>query len=672
MIHIDSAITTLKEKDPSLESYLGDVKMHLNRYNTMHMELAGNKKLSDFANGHMYFGFHKTKSGWVFREWLPGADRVWLYGDFNLWDKTSHSLKNIGDGIWEIKLKGKDALKHGQYVKLLVEKDGKIFERIPAYIRRTAMDESTNRLCGQIWLEEKNFKWSDKKWLDNQKDFSPVIYEAHIGMANEDGTIGSYRDFADKRLDWIKKLGYNCVQLMAIAEHPYYASFGYQVTNFFAPSHRYGTPEDLKYLINKAHRLGIAVLLDVVHSHACANEGEGLNFQDGTDYQYFHSGQRGWHSAWKTRCFNYGKNEVLHFLLSNLKYWQEEFHFDGFRFDGVTSMLYENHALESSFTSYSQYYSLNTSVDARVYLMLANELIHEINPRAISVAEDMSGMPGICLPLSEGGFGFDYRLSMGVPDMWIKLIKESPMEYWDIMYIFNELSAGRPGEKQIAYCESHDQALVGDKTIIFRLADAEMYSGMCKTYHSPIIDNAIDMHKLIRFLTASLAGEGYLNFMGNEFGHPEWIDFPREGNSWSYHYARRQWSLAENPELKYEYLANFDREMISFIKKNDVLKKGKAKGLWLDQNRKFIVFEKGNLVYIFNLHPTNSYDDVFINCHLIGGGKYKAVFSSDDEAFGGQERISKKHIYSAKTEEYGYGFRIYMPCRTAAVLKKIK
>ncbi len=672
MIHIDSAITMLKEKDPSLENYLGDVKMHLNRYNTMHMELVGNKKLSDFANGHMYFGFHKTKPGWVFSDWLPGADRVWLYGDFNLWDKTTHPLKNIGDGIWEIKLKGKDSLQHGQYVKLLVEKDGIIFERIPAYIRRACMDESTNRLCGQIWGEDKPYKWSDKKWLDNQKDFSPVIYEAHIGMANEDGSIGSYRDFADKRLDWIKKLGYNCVQLMAIAEHPYYASFGYQVTNFFAPSHRYGTPEDLKYLINKAHRLGIAVLLDVVHSHACANEGEGLNFQDGTDYQYFHSGQRGWHSAWKTRCFNYGKSEVLHFLLSNLKYWQEEFHFDGFRFDGVTSMLYENHALESSFTSYSQYYSLNTSVDARVYLMLANELIHEINHRAISVAEDMSGMPGICLPLSEGGFGFDYRLSMGVPDMWIKLIKESPMENWDIMYIFNELSTGRPGEKQIAYCESHDQALVGDKTIIFRLADAEMYSGMCKVYHSPIIDNAIDMHKLIRFLTASLAGEGYLNFMGNEFGHPEWIDFPREGNNWSYHYARRQWSLAENPDLKYEYLASFDREMIGFIKKYDVLKHNESQSLWLDQNKKLIIFKKGELIYIFNLHTSNSCDDVFINCHLAGGGKYKVIFSSDDAQFGGENRISKKYIYSAKSEEYGYGFRIYMPCRTAAVLKKIK
>ena len=671
MIHIDNALTKLKEKDSLLEKFTDDLKLHLESYNKVRFSIAGKRKIKDIANGYMYFGFHKTKTGWVFREWLPGADKVWLYGDFNLWNKASHPLKNIGNGVWEIKLKGEDALKHEQCVKLIVEKDGKTFERIPAYIRFASMDNSTHRLCGQVWAPKKAFKWTDAKWIEAKKDFSPVIYEAHIGMAKEEGGIGSYREFADSRLSWIKKLGYNCVQLMAIAEHPYYASFGYQVTNFFAPSHRYGTPDDLKYLINKAHRLGICVLLDVVHSHACANEGEGLNFQDGTDYQYFHSGERGRHSAWQTRCFNYGKSEVIHFLLSNIKYWQEEFHFDGFRFDGVTSMLYENHALETSFTSYEQYYSLNTSIDARVYLMLANELIHEINPQAISIAEDMSGMPGVCLPLYDGGFGFDYRLSMGVPDMWIKLIKEKPIENWDVMYMFNELTGGRPGEKQIAYCESHDQALVGDKTLIFRLADSEMYFGMSKSYHSPSIDTALDMHKLIRFLTASLSDGGYLNFMGNEFGHPEWIDFPREGNNWSYHYARRQWSLVENSDLKYEYLANFDREMLSFIKKYDVMKKPKAKSLWLDGNKNIIIFERGNLVYIFNLHPTWSQEDVFINCHLAGGGKYRLIFSSDDESFGGQGRVSKKYVYTAKSEEYGYGFRLYVPCRTAVVLKNL-
>ena len=670
MIHVENALQSLKEKDPGLREHLGEVRMHLDRFNAQRWNLAQNGNLSDVANGHMYFGFHKAEDGWVFREWLPGADKVWLYGDFNNWSKYEHPLSYIGDGVWEIKLKGKNALKHGQNVKLIVGRQGISFERIPSYIRRAVMDENTNRLCGQIWMPDKPFKWSDGRWYGKRRHASPLIYEAHIGMAQEHGGVGSYVEFADSTLEWIHSLGYNTIQLMAIQEHPYYASFGYQVTNFFAPSHRYGTPEELKYLINKAHKMNIAVVLDVVHSHACANEGEGLNLQDGTETQYFLPGDRGWHSAWQTKCFDYGKQEVLHFLLSNLKYWQDEFHFDGFRFDGVTSMLYENHGLGAAFTSYNQYYSLNTNVDARIYLTLANELIHTINDKAITIAEDMSGMPGMCLPQEYGGFGFDYRLSMGVPDMWIKLIKEQPMEDWDVMYIWNELTGGRPGEKSIGYCESHDQALVGDKTIIFRLADAEMYTGMHKQYHSPVMDTAIDMHKLIRFLTISLSGDGYLDFMGNEFGHPEWIDFPREGNNWSYHYARRQWSLVHNHSLKFEWLANFDKDMIHLMNKYKVHCGERAESLWLDQQKNLIIFRRNDLIYIFNMHPTWSQQDVFINCDLIGGGKYKVVFSTDDAAYGGQERISKQYVYSADNDEYGFGFRVYMPCRTAAVIRK--
>ena len=407
----------------------------------------------------------------------------------------------------------------------------------------------------------------------------------------------------------------------------------------------------------------------MVHSHSCPNVEEGLNLQDGTDTQYFLPKERGWHSAWKTKCFDYAKHEVLHFLLSNLKYWQEEFHFDGFRFDGVTSMLYEDHGIGTAFTGYRQYYSLNTNVDARIYLMLANELIHENNPNAITVAEDMSGMPGMCLPQSCGGFGFDYRLAMGVPDMWIKLIKEQRMEDWDVMYMWNELSGGRPGEMSIGYCESHDQALVGDKTIMFRLADAEMYIGMTKEYHTPTMDTAIDMHKMIRFVTMALAGDGYLNFMGNEFGHPEWIDFPREGNGWSYHYARRQWSLVHNPDCKYEWLASFDKDMISFASKYKIYSGGAPQSLWLDRQKNLILFERCGLIFVFNFHPTQSQRDVYVSCHLTGGGSYRAVFSTDDAAYGGQERISKNQIYRAKECEYGKGFCIYVPCRTAVVLK---
>ncbi len=669
LMNVEKALQRLHDIDPYLEPFLGEVRLHLEHFCASRRKLLKGRSMRHFANGYLYFGFHRTDRGWSFREWLPDADAVWLYGDFNGWNPTAHPLTRLKDGVWELTLDGWDALCHGQCVKLLVSYEGEVFERIPAYIRRAVMDERTHRLCGQIWCPDQDYAWQDGAWYEEKRRAVPLIYEAHVGMAQEEAGIGTYREFADKTLDWIAQAGYNTVQLMAIQEHPYYASFGYQVTNFYAPSSRFGTPEDLKYLIDRAHQKGIAVILDVVHSHACPNEGEGLHLQDGTEDQYFLSGARGWHEAWRTRCFDYGKTEVLHFLLSNLKYWQEEFHFDGFRFDGVTSMLYENHGLGVAFTSYAQYFTANTNIDARVYFMLANELIHKVDTRAITIAEDMSGMPGACLPLSCGGMGFDYRLAMGVPDLWIKLIKDRPMENWNVFELWHELSGARPKEKSIGYAESHDQAMVGDKTIMFRLADAEMYTGMQKSYRSFTMDTAMDMHKLIRLLTASLADSGYLNFMGNEFGHPEWIDFPREGNGWSYHYARRQWSLVHNEDLKFGQLAAFDRAMIRLLKQ-DVLQK-KAHVLWLDEKKNLVLFERGGKIFLFNLHPTQSQTKVFVSCEKMGGGSYRVILSSDDTAFGGEARICADTEYRTQKTQYGKGFFIYLPCRTAAVLEKM-
>ena len=657
--------------DPWLKPFYRDIALRMQRNTEVRRQLIGDAAdLSSFANGYMYFGFNRTDDGWVYREWLPGADEVHLIGDFNGWSRSSHPLERIGGGVWEIRLPGADALQHGQKVKIQVQRGSQVFDRIPAYIRRVVQDPASNTFNGQIWAPSKRFFWTDGSYK-KRKLTNPVIYEAHIGMAQEREGIGSYREFADNNLDRIADLGYNTIQLMAIQEHPYYASFGYQVSNFFAASAWYGVPEDLKYLINRAHEKNLFVLLDVVHSHACPNSGEGLNLLDGTEDQYFLSGQRGWHTAWGTKCFDYGKHEVLHFLLSNLKFWQEEYHFDGFRFDGVTSMIYHDHGLGANFSGYDQYFSMNTNVEAVTYLQLANELVHAVNPFAITIAEEMSGMPGMCIPIRSGGIGFDYRLSMGIPDFWIKLLKEYRDEDWDMHKLWYELTTRRPKEKNIGYCESHDQALVGDKTLIFRMADAEMYTGMDKAYHSPVIDRAVDLHKLIRFSTLVLASDGYLNFMGNEFGHPEWIDFPREGNGWSYKYARRQWSLASNGYLKYEWLENFDRAMLKFVRKYRVMSKPQAVNLWIDEERKILAFARGDLLYLFNFHTTDSVADFFLHAHATGAGNYRAIFSSDDADFGGQERISKEYIYHTKeVPEHGLGFEVYIPCRTAVVFQK--
>ena len=662
----------ITEIDPWLAPHAGDIELRMNRFKEKRWQLVGDAStISDFANGFLYFGFHRTEQGWVFREWLPGADEVRLFGDFNQWNRESHPLDRGENGVWEITLQGRDSLKNGQNIKLWIRHGEDWFERLPAYSTRVVMDEETHLLCTQVWDPEP-YAWTDQAFIEQKPD-APLIYEAHVGMSQDKEGIGTYREFAENVLPRVRDLGYNTIQLMAIQEHPYYGSFGYQVTNFFAAAHWYGDPEDLKYLVNTAHGMGIRVLLDVVHSHACPNVGEGLQLQDGTENQYFLEGGQGWHPSWGTKLFNYGRVEVLHFLLSNLKYWQTEYHFDGFRFDGVTSMIYHDHGLGSAFTNYDMYFNLNTDLEALNYLQLANELIHEVNPNATTVSEDMSGMPGMCLPIEQGGIGFDYRLAMGEPDYWIKLLKDTRDEDWNMHALWHEMTTRRPQEKVNGYCESHDQALVGDKTIIFRMADAEMYTGMMKDYHSLTMDRAIELHKIIRLYTMSLGGNGYLNFMGNEFGHPEWIDFPREGNGWSYKYCRRQWSLVDNPKLKYEWLNDFDKAMVNLAKDTKLLNDPYAVSLWIDPDRKIISFSRGKLLFVFNFHNSYSEQSFFLHAHTTGEGAYKVILSTDEKRFGGPALIDHDFVYQTSyVEGRGLGFDVYSPCRTAMVLAKIE
>ena len=654
------------ELNPQLLPFSGDIDLRMSLYqSTKDRLLAQGSTLNDFANAHEYFGIHHVKGGWVYREWAPSAHQLYLTGDFNNWNQTEYPMKRLDNGIWELFLEGENALWEGCKVKTVVDANLQRTEHIPLYARRVVQDKETVTWCAEIVDDWKVFQWTDEEFKPAD---SLYIYEAHVGMAQEEGKVGTYREFAKYILPRVKKAGYNAIQLMAIMEHPYYGSFGYQVSNFFAASSWFGKPEDLKYLVNKAHKMGIQVLLDVVHSHAVKNTAEGINMFDGTTWQFFHDGPKGEHPAWGTKCFNYGKDEVLHFLLSNLKFWMTEYHFDGFRFDGVTSMLYHDHGLGSNFDDNSKYFSLNTHTEAITYLQLANELIRQVNPKAITIAEDMSGMPGMCLPIEDGGIGFDYRLGMGLPDMWIRTIKERSDENWEIGKMWGDMCLRRPGENTIAYVESHDQALVGDKTIIFRLADANMYTDMEKPCHNPVIDRAIALHKMIRLFTLAGGGEAYLNFMGNEFGHPEWIDFPREGNGWSFHYCRRQWSLV-NDYLKYQWLAEFDRDMIKLTKNNAIFKQHMADLMLLKEPEKVIAFYRKGLLFAFNFNPSESYTNVLIP--VPANADYTLKLSSDDEQYGGQNLV--EHMkYPVKKFGEQYFIELYLPARTAVVLKEGK
>ena len=652
--------------DPKLKAFEADFDLRKAKFENKKAQLLQNvPSLAAFANGHLYYGFHRTEDGWYYREWAPAAEAMYLTGDFCGWDRHAYPMTKLENGVFELFLPGRDALKDGQKVMAIVVHNGQELDRIPLYANYVGQDPATTAWTAEIYSPEQEFQWTDAGFVPEKKLF---IYECHIGMAQEAGKVGSYWEFKEYVLPRIKALGYNTLQIMAIIQHPYYASFGYQVTNLFAASSWFGKPNELKELVNAAHAMGISVLLDVVHSHASKNTREGINEFDGTTYQFFNEGGKGDHSAWGTKCFNYGKNEVIHFLLSNLKFWMDEYHFDGFRFDGVTSMLYLDHGLGTAFTGPEQYFSMNTDTEAVTYLQLANEMVRQVNPNAITIAEDTSAIPGLCLPIEDGGIGFDYRLAMGEPDMWIKLLKETADEWWDLNNIYYELAIRRPHEKVIGYCESHDQALVCDKTIMFRLCDSEMYTSMHKDHQSLVVDRGMALHKLLRLLTMSLGGEGYLTFMGNEFGHPEWIDFPREGNGWSYHYCRRQWSLADNPELKYQYLLAFEKAMVEMAKKERVLG-GADKQLALDNTDKVLVYKKGDAYMAFNFHPYNSYDGRLIV--VDEEGEYKVLMTSDDYCFGGQGRIWHQTYKAEKQEDGKIGFRMYLPSRTATVFKKL-
>jgi 1,4-alpha-glucan branching enzyme len=628
-----------------------------------------------FAGMHNEMGFHydAMKRGWYFRDWLPRAKEVYLFGSFNSWEPCQYPLTRKDNGVWEIFLPddadNNKRVLHNENVLLNIKSAKGWSQHLPAYTTYAVQDPITKSFTAVVWDPETPFDWDGDPHLKIDAG-ELFIYECHIGMAQEYEGVGSYREFETLVIPHIKSLGYNAVQIMAIAEHPYYGSFGYQVSNFFAPSSRFGTPHELKQLIKTAHLNGLYVIMDVVHSHFANNTLEGLNELDGEEGLYDIEGPAGVHPYWNTKLFDYGKLQVQQFLLSNLRYWMEEYHIDGFRFDGVTSMLYKHHGYIDYFGTLENYFGKDVNNDAITYLMLANTLVHGISTNAITIAEEVSGMPGLARPIADGGMGFDYRMAMAIPDYWIKLLKEQKDEEWNMHNLWKVMNDRIWNVKTVAYCESHDQAIVGDKTIAFRLMDKEMYHSMGKDTPSIVIDRGISLHKLIRLFTLMLGGQAYLNFMGNEFGHPEWIDFPRKENNWSYKYARRQWSLMKNDNLRYSFLLHFDKEIIALAKDKEILKQNFAHLLLCDEEHKTIAFQRGGCIAVFNWHSLLSVPGY--NVPVTEPGRYRLLFSSDERRFGGFDRVDKSTIYFSSPCKTGQCIAIYNINRSVNVFEKIE
>lgn len=631
--------------------------------------LDGGVSLGAFASGHEYYGLHFRNGRWIFRELAPNATGIWLVGDFSGWRLADEfALRRTGEnGDWEITLPA-DAIGHGQHYRLEIAWPEGRGERLPSHARRVVQDPSTGLFAAQVWHPDRPYAWRLPRFRVPPR--APLIYEAHVGMAQSAEKVGTFDEFRRHILPRVVDAGYNTLQLMALMEHPYYGSFGYQVSNFFAASSRFGTPEELKALVDEAHQAGLAVIMDLVHSHAVRNEREGLSLFDGTGSLYFHRGSRGWHDVWDSRCFDYGRVNVMHFLLSNCRYWLDEFHFDGFRFDGVTSMLYLHHGLGVDFVDYGQYFDSMVDEDAFAYLALANRLVHELRPDALTIAEDVSGMPGLAAPLAEGGAGFDYRMAMGVPECWFKLVNEVRDEDWSIGFLWHELINRRQEEKTINYVECHDQSLVGGKSLLFAMLDAEIYQSMHRQASNPVVDRGIALHKMIRLATIAAAGHGYLNFIGNEFGHPEWIDFPREGNGFSYHHARRLWHLRDDPELFFHCLADFDREMLALFGDGGLLGLLPPRLVMVSEPDKVLAFSRGPVTAVFNFHADRSLVDYPVPAPP---GRHELILDTDALRFGGQGRIAPDQVFLTRSRVRNNvredRILLYLPARVALVVR---
>ena len=645
--------------DPYLEPFEEAIEARHKRIMDARDQFSVDGSLSEGLNNHLYYGLHRTDDGgWVFREWAPHANRIYLIGEFNNWKRTSaYALSPTGSGNWEIKLP-EMFLHHGELYKLFIVWPGGGGERLPSYVRRVVQDPVTKVFSAQVWDPAVPYVWKNEGPGPRPH---PLIYECHIGMSSEEEKVATFEEFRVNVLPHVHALGYDTIQVMALQEHPYYGSFGYQVSNFYALSSRFGTPEEFKHLVDDAHGMGIAVVMDIVHSHSVDNEAEGLGLFDGRDDLYFYSGPQGHHPAWGSRCFDYGKNETKYFLLSNCKFWMQEYHLDGFRFDGVTSMLYWDHGLGKDFVGYDNYFNAGVDENAVTYLALAAMLVKEINPDAITIAEDMSGMAGLAAPFEAGGLGFDFRMAMGIADHWIKWIKEKTDEQWSMGEIWWELTNKRSDEKTISYAECHDQALVGDKTLIFRLIDKEMYTSMNMDSKNLVVDRGIALHKMIRLVTLATAGDGYLTFMGNEFGHPEWIDFPREGNGWSYKYARRQWSLCKPDYLRYKYLMNFDSDMIHLFREENLLD-SKPELIVADEEKKVLIFRRKNFIFAFDFNPSESF---FGYAFDAPAGEWKLELDSDEKRYDGFERLKEGELHKSDGK-----LTAYLTSRCALVFRK--
>lgn len=588
--------------------------------------------------------------GYTFRVWAPHAAEVSVVGDFNRWEEGANPLSPMGGGLWEGFVPGLD--RYDVYKYAIRTKDGRTLLKADPY----AFHAETRPGTASKIYELGSYQWNDQSWLDYRKK-NPVyhrplnIYEVHLGSWRRtgDGQFLSYRGIADYLVPYVKEMGFTHVEFMPLTEHPLDDSWGYQCTGYFAATSRFGTPDDLMYLIDQLHQAGVGVILDWVPAHF-PKDAFGLYEFDGQPCYEYQDMRKGEHADWGTRVFDYGRNEVRSFLFSSALFWLEMFHIDGLRVDAVASMLYLDYGRQGG-EWVPNIHGGNENLEAVDFIQKLNERIFAEHDDVMMIAEESTAWPKVSHPVSEGGLGFNLKWNMGWMNDVLHYMKLDPyfrqFNHRDITFSF-----------MYAFSENFILPLSHDEVVHMK---GSLLNKMPGTYEE-------QFHGVRAFYTYMLTHPGKkLLMMGSEFG--QW-------NEWHFEYSL-DWHLMDN-EINRKTQAFFKAANHLYLEHPELWQEDFSwKGFeWIyadDNQANTISFlrkdDKGDtLVVVCNFSPVDR------TGYCIGvpvPGAYTCIFNTDDEAFGGEGRGDKEPVKSTYTPCHGreQSIIITLPPMSAVIYK---